>query len=348
MSLRSRFQSLHPEAYFLDGSNLPELQSYLLNNGRLLPGERIRSVEKPGEGNMNCVLRVITSHRRFIVKQARPWVEKYPQIPAPVERSAVEALYLKNSQKHEDLRDFSPRIWWSDPDNFILAQEDLGMATDYTFLYQKEHKITAQELETAIRYLHILHHLPISSFPENMEMRRLNHEHIFHFPFQLNNGFNLDTIQSGLEEVAVPYKTDVALKDKISRLGEIYLSPGRCLIHGDFYPGSWLKTSQGIKIIDPEFAFYGHPEFDLAVMMAHVMLADQGKQTLIKIWNSYNPPANFDHRLLSAFTGVEIMRRIMGIAQLSLSMIVEAKAELLKIAAGWIKKGNLTDQLTRD
>jgi 5-methylthioribose kinase len=109
MSLRSRFQSLHPEAYFLDGSNLPELQSYLLNNGRLLPGERIRSVEKPGEGNMNCVLRVITSHRRFIVKQARPWVEKYPQIPAPVERSAVEALYLKNSQKHEDLRDFSPR-----------------------------------------------------------------------------------------------------------------------------------------------------------------------------------------------------------------------------------------------
>jgi 5-methylthioribose kinase len=83
-------------------------------------------------------------------------------------------------------------------------------------------------------------------------------------------------------------------------------------------------------------------------MMAHVMLADQGKQTLIKIWNSYNPPAQFDHRLLSAFTGVEIMRRIMGIAQLPLSMIVEAKAGLLKIAAGWIKKGNLTDQLTRD
>ena len=42
---------------------------------------------------MNCTLRVTTTRRSFILKQARPWVEKYPQIAAPVERARVEAAF---------------------------------------------------------------------------------------------------------------------------------------------------------------------------------------------------------------------------------------------------------------
>ncbi len=337
---------MHPAAYYLDANDLSGLQNYLQGKKYLLPDEEILSSEKPGDGNMNYVLRIITSHRTFILKQARPWVEKYPQIAAPVERSAVEAYFLDYIQKQDALRNFSPRLWWSDPANFIFAQEDLGKASDYTFIYKKGEKMTDADLENAVRYLRILHSLPLDSFPDNLKMRKLNHEHIFHFPFNQGNGLNLDSIQNGLEATAAPFKQDILLKNKISRLGEIYLSSGRSLIHGDFYPGSWLKINNGLKIIDPEFAFHGPPEFDLAVLMAHMLMAEQGVHNLERIWHLYQAPANFDQKLLSAFAGTEIMRRIIGIAQLPLSLSIADKINLMAKAAGWIREVNLVKSLS--
>lgn len=46
--------------------------------------EVVEGVEREGEGNMNCVVRVMTSRRSFILKQSRPWVEKYPGFAAPL------------------------------------------------------------------------------------------------------------------------------------------------------------------------------------------------------------------------------------------------------------------------
>jgi 5-methylthioribose kinase len=172
-------------------------------------------------------------------------------------------------------------------------------------------------------------------------MRKLNHEHIFHFPFQKNNGLHLNSIQKGLAEVAAPYQQDDFLKRKISRMGEIYLSQGRSLLHGDFYPGSWLKTDQGIKMIDPEFAFQGPPEFDLGVMFAHMLMAQQGTATLRHVWLKYDAPIDFDQGLLSAFAGVEIMRRVIGIAQLPLNLSIAEKINLMASAWEWISKENL-------
>jgi 5-methylthioribose kinase len=345
MSLQEVFHTLYPSVFFLDPEDLDNLGNFLEQQGRLLSNEVISSVEKPGEGNMNLVLRVVTNQRTFILKQARPWVEKYPQIAAPVERSEVEAQYLRDTQKIEGLAGFSPRLLWSDASNFLLAQEDLGISADYTFLYRKGEKIKTEDLERATHYLKTVHQNPLSRFPENRAMRELNHEHIFHFPFEKGNGLDLDSIQKGLVEVATPFQGDDFLKKKIRRLGEIYLSPGRSLIQGDFYPGSWLKTDEGIKIIDPEFAFQGPPEFDLGVMFAHMLMAQQGTGTLQEIWSKYNAPANFDQGLLSAFAGVEIMRRMIGIAQLPLSLSVAEKINLMAKASEWIRKENLVTQL---
>ncbi|MBK8502603.1 MAG: phosphotransferase [Saprospiraceae bacterium] len=345
MSLKEAFHALHPAVFFLDGQDLNSLYSFLKGQGRLSSDEMISSVEKPGEGNMNFVLRIITNQRTFILKQARPWVEKYPQISASVERSEVEAQYLRDTQKVEELAGFSPRLLWSDTSNFLLAEEDLGLSADYTYLYRKGEQMNPDDLIRATYYLKTVHQNPLGRFPENRAMRKLNHEHIFHFPFQKDNGLDLNSIQRGLAEVAVPFHEDDFLKKKISRLGEIYLLQGRSLIHGDFYPGSWLKTDHGIKIIDPEFAFQGPPEFDLGVMFAHMLMAQQGIDILQNIWSKYDAPANFDQGLLSAFAGVEIMRRIIGIAQLSLSLSIAEKINLMSNASEWIRKENLVTKL---
>jgi len=58
------------------------VEEYLRKQKWIKSTEKVLSLEKPGEGNMNFVLRVKTDQGSFIIKQARPWVEKFPQIPA--------------------------------------------------------------------------------------------------------------------------------------------------------------------------------------------------------------------------------------------------------------------------
>ena len=77
MTKRARFESSCPGVFFLDEHNLDGLKVYLQDQEWLTGEESLLSASKPGEGNMNYTLRVETSTRRMILKQARPWVEKY-------------------------------------------------------------------------------------------------------------------------------------------------------------------------------------------------------------------------------------------------------------------------------
>jgi 5-methylthioribose kinase len=72
---------------------------------------------------MNCVLRIETAARSFIIKQSRGYVEKYPQI-LPAERVLTEgAFYEKDSEIKCSIMPCSFRI---DAVNNLIALEDLG------------------------------------------------------------------------------------------------------------------------------------------------------------------------------------------------------------------------------
>ncbi|MFN4146332.1 MAG: phosphotransferase [Runella sp.] len=324
----------------LDIQKTDELAEYLAKKGWLTPNESIQSLTKPGEGNMNYTLRVTTSQRTFIIKQARPYVEKYPQIAAPDERAVIEGRFYKKTQYLPSVGGMMPRLLGMDEASKILLLEDLGEASDFTVLYQKDQKLTSTEVEALAQYLVALHQGSYQSQPDavfaNRQMRALNHEHIFNYPFMEENGFDLDHITEGLQMVAMSYKTDTQLKKIINDLGQMYLSDGHFLLHGDYYPGSWLRTSQGVKVIDPEFCFYGPAEFDLGVMTAHLMMAQQEEDTIRQVYQSYGHINN--PRLVDQFTGVEIMRRLIGLAQLPLSLSLLDKEELLEQAYELVMK----------
>ncbi len=50
-------------------------------------------------------------------------------------------------------------------------------------------------------------------FPDNLELRALNHQHIIKFPFIVDNGMDLDSIDTDLQELAMRYKKDKSLKN---------------------------------------------------------------------------------------------------------------------------------------
>ena len=152
---------------------------------------------------------------------------------------------------------------------------------------------------------------------------------VFVLPFMEDNGFSLDDIQIGLQELSLPYKKDKALKDQISSIGELYLSEGNTLIHGDYYPGSWMKNAVQIYVLDPEFSFIGFKEFDLGVMAAHLEMSGISNAVGL-ILEKYQKETNT--KLAWQLCGIEIMRRLIGLAQLPLNLDLNRKKELLSSA----------------
>lgn len=326
--------------YLLDGDDLKGITSFLRSKQWIAPDEKVLSARKPGEGNMNYTLRIRTSFRTFILKQSRDYVEKYPSIPAPKERAIIEGRFYELIQLIPELRAVTPEVAFMDEENSILMLEDLGDATDYSILYKSGKSLNDAEIEALMAFLSNLHRnisKADSSFDfSNENMRALNAEHIFHYPFLTENGFDLDSITPGLQEISLNYKQDSDLREAIDQLSKIYLGEGECLLHGDYYPGSWLSTLEGVKIIDPEFCFWGPAEFDLSVMLAHTYLGQLGDAARSSMIRHYESPEGFSWNLTERLAGVEILRRLIGLAQLPLSLDLAEKEALLARARSMV------------
>jgi 5-methylthioribose kinase len=306
--------------------------------------ECLVALSSPGEGNMNRTLRADLGDRSLILKQSTPFVVKYPEIPAPAERIEVEAAFYRVISDGAASAAL-PGVIGFDADHRLLALQDLGEATDHTDLYAGSSLLAEggvpAELPALAAWLGTLHATPIDvadrvdrAIFKNAAMRALNHAHIFEIPFDPNNGLDLNAITPGLDDEAKRLQSDRSTRPRIAALGTRYLangSPGDVLLHGDYYPGSWLRHTDGIKIIDPEFAFIGPPEFDIGVLLAHMMLAGVGRAEVEQIVAAAYQ-TRFDAALARGFAGVEIMRRLLGVAQLPLAATLATKAAWLNDA----------------
>ena len=320
-----------PNVPLLDAKVLESGDRTLLNQlaeqgGWLQAGETIAGVSIAGEGNMNLTLRLETDRRTVIVKQSRPWVEKYPQIEAPFDRSLVEECFYRVAARLDGVAEAMPTLIASQPEYRLLVLQDLGAAGDLARLYREKAETALQpaDVDQLSRYLRCLHSgsrelIESEGLPErdrgtllNREMRQLNFQHIFEIPLAPDNGLELDEHEPGLSRVAARMAADQPLVEEVAELGRRYLADGKNLLHGDFFPGSWLETAQGIRVIDPEFAFLGEAEFDYAVAVAHLCMAGQPWSLVEHFLSS----ADLAAPLVAQFAGVEIIRRLIGVAQL--------------------------------
>jgi 5-methylthioribose kinase len=321
--------------WLLNASDRMEIERYLVSQGALVAGALPIAVARAGAGNMNLALRVTTRDgRSFILKQGRPWVEKYAHIPAPFERTIVEAAFYSAVQSEPDVATRMPAVLHVDLQNHVLLLEDIGSSGDFTSLYD-DPTLPSSALATLVNWLKQLSRVSVPggerALFSNRAMRALNHEHMFVFPLREANGFDLDGITVGLADEARRLATDRAYVDAVSALGQRYLSDGATLVHGDYFPGSWLKAADGVRVIDPEFCFLGDPEFDCGVFAAHLTIAHCGPEVIQRVLAGAGE-RRLDLSLVAGYAGVEIMRRLIGVAQLPLSIGIEGKRSLLRLS----------------
>ena len=344
MTLREKLLRDHPDFPLLELNDRSSLAGFLIEKGWLGEAEQLLSCEKPGEGNMNLTMRVVTNRRRFILKQARPWVEKYDHIPAPSDRITYERRFYERVASIPDIRDRMPRLMEADSMSRTIVLEDLEGAADMTWVYRGD-RIDESALESLGHYLHTLHSSTSGQVDPafaNRDMRALNHQHIFEIPLAEDCGLELEKFEAGLEASASKLKADAAYVGAVQDLGRRYLADGPCLVHGDYFPGSWLQSKSGVFVTDPEFCFYGDPELDIGMATAHLSLGKQSSSARIFLdaatdLRSQGP----DVALIARYAGVEIMRRIIGVAQLPLAPTDGFRAAMLERSRTAVLEGDL-------
>ncbi len=332
--LRTGFAETHPGVLLLDPHDRVGIEGYLLRRKLAEGSELPARVESAGSGNMNLTLRVTLANRSVILKQGRPWVEKYDHIEAPWDRTLIEGRFYEAVRDVRAVSGRMPEILDLDPHNHVLALSDAGSLGDFTSIY-KDGAISSATVDELLDWLRALGSVTIPNDRKdaftNRAMRALNHEHIFRLPLARDSGLDLDRITEGLARAAEDLKADEAYAARVRVLGSRYLEDGPALVHGDYFPGSWMKAADGIRIIDPEFCFVGDREFDYGVMLGHLALARSSVAPAERVMAA-SRRERLDTALVLNFAGVEIMRRLIGVAQLPLSHDLDTKRRLLDIS----------------
>ena len=246
-----------------------------------------------------------------------------------------------------------PSVLAFDVKKRLMVVEDLGQASDYAMLYRSD--IAQSEVdsvfEQAIDWVSQLH---ASATVGNTELgckplRSLNHQHIFSIPLSDPPAIDLDSVCDGLTKASRSICADGAVQKAMTKLGEVYLEAdtvagAQSLLHGDYYPGSWLKTDAGFRVIDPEFCFCGPREFDLGVLAAHWIFCGgkAGASTIDRVIDAAVVKADtacqISRQLVFGFAGAELIRRLLGVAQLPFEADLDRRVQWLDCGVQFMKK----------
>ncbi|MEM6471107.1 MAG: phosphotransferase [Planctomycetota bacterium] len=323
---------------WIDESSAKKLEALLRDSRVLKAGESVGGLESAGDGNMNVTLRVSLqggdSTRTIIVKQSRPFVAKYRSIEAPLERIEFESAFYEFVESDASLaRKMPQKLAWI-PAHSLLVLEDLGTGLDATRWYDQAPETLQEHSEALLAWLCRLHETSKdrvgSAKFANRGLRALNHAHIFDIPFRDPPEIQLDEVQAGFEAATLEVRRNSQLRSRALQLGKRYLADGTTLLHGDYYPASWLASEAGVYVIDPEFCFAGPAEFDFGIMLAHLRLIDP-----VFSESTFQPrvaelPGNINMELVEGFAAIEVLRRLLGVAQLPLKMGLDQRINLVE------------------
>lgn len=237
------------------------------------------TVEEIGDGNINYVFRVKDreSGKSLIVKQADKLLRSSKR-PLALYRSRIEAFILK--LYGESVPDFVPRVFCYDEAMAALIMEDIS---------------TYQNLRTALREgkrfpdfsKQISSFLVRALFPttdfvmDRMEKKRrvasfinpelcdITEDLVLTEPYFDYKGRNI--ITEGMEDfVRERLYQDTSLHEAVAELRFLFMNKAEALLHGDLHTGSIFVNNEGMKVIDPEFAFYGPMAYDIGNVIGNL------------------------------------------------------------------------------
>ena len=237
------------------------------------------TVKEIGDGNINYIFKVENKidGKSIVLKQADKLLRSSGR-PLDLTRSKIEANILRI--ENDLAPHFVPEIYFYDEIMCVLAMEDIS---EYKNLRTEliAGKIFPNFADNISEFLSRTLLLTTDLFMDKFEKKKNVKEFInpelcdisecLVFTEPYDNNKNRNIITTGNEEFVenMLYKNE-DLHFAILKLREKFMNYSQSLIHGDLHSGSIFINEKGIKIIDPEFSFYGPMAYDIGNVIGNL------------------------------------------------------------------------------
>ncbi|TBW36267.1 S-methyl-5-thioribose kinase [Siculibacillus lacustris] len=240
------------------------------------------TVAEVGDGNLNLVFIVRGPTGVLIVKQALPYVRLVGDSwPLPLDRSYYETQALLTQGRHAP--GLVPVVHHFDATMALVIMEFLtphvimrkGLigGVEYPRFAATLAEFMAQTLfKTSDLYLPAAEKkAQVAVFCANTELCRITEDLVFTDPYRIAKLNHWTTPQ--LDDIAAEFRVDGPLKAAAQAMKLKFLSQTEALVHGDLHSGSIMATADDVRVIDPEFAFFGPMGFDVGALIGNLILA---------------------------------------------------------------------------
>lgn len=238
--------------------------------------------EEIGDGNINYVFRVWdpTTNVSIIIKQADVYLRTSGRV-LDVYRNKIEATILQLEGKLA--KGYVPEVYAYDAQMCTLAMEDISAYKNMRLQLMDAQIYPHFAQEIAIFLAKTL--LPTSDLVLasakkkdyvhmfiNKDLCDISERLVFSEPY--TNDLDRNVITKGNEAFVQKNLYDNnRLQEHVAVLREKFMNHAQSLLHGDLHTGSIFINEEGIKIIDPEFAFYGPMGYDIGNVIGNLFFA---------------------------------------------------------------------------
>ena len=243
-----------------------------------------------GDGNLNYVFRLVDakSGKSVIVKQAGPVARISDDFKLSPDRNRIESEILSLQGKLAP--GFVPEVYQYDPIMNCLAMEDLSeykMMREALINHQK-FPLFADQIATFLVNTLLLTSDVVMNHKEkkelmknfiNPELCEISEDLVYTEPFY---DCPRNDVTPGMESFVKEFIwDDQVLLLETAKLKFEFMTHAQSLIHGDLHTGSIFIKEDGIKVFDPEFAFYGPAGYDIGNVIANLIFAYANGKALI-------------------------------------------------------------------
>lgn len=262
--------------------NAEDAKDYAVNIVHFFePGSELLSTEI-GDGNINYVFKVWDKKtgRSLVIKQADKFLRSSGR-PLDLNHNKIEAEMLKI--ENDLVPNWVPKVYHYSDVMCAMSMEDISAFKNLRteMLEGKAFKNFAGEISSFL----VDSLLPTTDlvidravkkervkFFTNIELCDITEDLVFTEPYY--NYKNRNVITPGNEEfVEKVLYGDEKLKAEVGTLRDMFMNHAQALIHGDLHSGSIFINDTGIKVIDPEFAFYGPMGYDIGNVIGNLFFA---------------------------------------------------------------------------
>lgn len=264
--------------------NLDDVIEYAKEKLDIFDGAAELEAKEIGDGNLNYVFKIWdkNSDKSVIIKQAGEEARISSDFKLSTDRNRIEVEIL--GIENDLAPGLVPQIYYYDPVMNCFAMEDLS---DHEIMRTAllKHEIFpdfADDITTfMVNTLLLTTDRVMDSKEKKANVKRfinpelcadISEPLVYTEPYDDNLGRNL-VFPPNLEFVKEELYGDDALHLEVAKLKYDFMNNAQSLIHGDLHTGSIFIKQGSMRVMDPEFAFYGPMGYDIGNVIANLIFA---------------------------------------------------------------------------